>query len=242
MRHLDDLLGSLTEMGLTNAQMAAIVIIGSIACIFWLYVYAKSIYLSYKQKVTCIPTFAVCLNFTWELLASTIFEDLMPIPLWLILERLWLVFDAVILVQVFLYGASTARTPSVKKNYWAVIVGGLIIGLLGHYTFASFCVYEPIMLPDALVINLVMSLLFVQMFFQRPRGEGIDRSIAWCKMLGTQCNTVCMIWFVPAYYGDRPNMWPFMWFLAITIGVIDCFYIYLVTRGYDAVEAEAVTA
>ena len=236
MRHLDDLLGSLTEMGLTSAQMTAIVVIGSLACIFWLYVYVKSIYVSYKQKATCIPTFAVCLNVTWELLASTIFEDLTPIPLWLILERLWLVFDVVILAQLFLYGRGQARVPQIKDYFSLVVCAGLVVGVLGHYTFELFCGSEPIMLPDALVINLVMSLLFVQMYFQRTDMKGLSLSVAWCKMLGTQSNTICMIWFVPAFYPNS-GTWPFMWFLAITIGIVDCIYIYLVTTGQKALAA-----
>lgn len=236
MRHLDNMLDQLSQTsGLTETQSALVMVIGSVACVFWIYVYITSIWISRRDQTSCIPTFAICLNFTWELLASTVFEGLTPIGIWLVLERLWLVFDVIILYQLFRYGKNQATLPSVKRNYWIFIVGALIIGLLGHYTFKLFCVEEPIMLPDALVINLAMSLLFVQMFFQRPTGVGVSRSIAWCKMLGTQCNTVCMIWFVPAFYADQTNMWPFMWFLAITCGVIDCLYIYLVHRGYPAV-------
>ena len=233
MTDLSRLLGSLNQ--LPPGASTIVLIVGSLACILWLVVYGIAIWQNWKQKTNCIPAGAVCMNVTWELLASTVFADQTSIPAWLILERAWLVMDAVLLVQLFLYGRAMQHIALFQKYFYPLIVGLLIFCLLGHYTFEVFCGEEPILLPDALVINTIMSILFIVMALTRPLQKGISLPIAWCKMLGTQCNTVCMIWFVPTFYPPstvppHSNPGPFLWFLALSIGLIDCIYIYIVTQ------------
>jgi len=233
MSDLSRLLGSLNQLPPTAAMI--VLIVGALACVLWLVVYCIAIWQNWKQKTNCIPAGAVGLNVTWELLASTVFADQTTIPAWLILERAWLVLDLVLLVQLFMYGKGMQHIPTIKKYFYPIMVAWLGFCLVGHYTFKVFCGEEPILLPDALVINTVMSILFIMMVLTRPMQKGISLPIAWCKMLGTQCNTVCMIWFVPTFYpaATTPPYYdpgPFLWFLAISIGIIDCTYIYIVSH------------
>lgn len=231
MSHLSYLLGALN--GLPENEALIVMIVGSIACVFWLIVYAKSIVQSYQQKTNCIPVLAICLNVTWELLASTVFADQTPIPGWLWLERAWLLFDLVILAQLLAYGAKNTHNPLVDERFYLVTVVTLLLCTGGHYTFRYFCGEEPVMLPDALVINAFMSFTFPFMLYRRPKLRGISLTIAWCKMLGTLCNTIAMYWYMPFFYPNA-NQWPFMWFLCGSIFLLDCVYIYLVTRAKRA--------
>lgn len=131
------------------------------------------------DRVSAIPVAAIVLNLSWELLFT----------LWRpptaratrALYRSWLILDVALLAQVLCWGAS-AQPDGFIRDHYAVLVlmaFGLLVGLqwLGYRVLGQKEL-------QAYVVNLTMSALFIQMYFERE-GQGLSVSIAWLKFLGT---------------------------------------------------------
>ncbi|MGG4142244.1 hypothetical protein ABEW34_03850 [Paenibacillus algorifonticola] len=148
---------------------------------FWTITYLLIIYLGFKDRTCGMPLAALCANLTWELL----FGFLMPFnPLQQIITIVWFALDIIILMQFLYY---TRKDYSTKKM--AVIVGSLLAtAFLLHYG-VSVEFHDPEGKYTAFGINLMMSILFIQMLFQKDL-LGQSRFIAWAKMLGTLCASV----------------------------------------------------
>jgi hypothetical protein len=76
----------------------------------------------------------------------------------------------------------------------------------------------------AFIINMGMSILFVFMLFARPDLRGLSYPVAWLKMLGTACESIMCIWWMPAKHPEITNF-SFFYFLYITTFLFDCIYI-----------------
>lgn len=79
-----------------------------------------------------------------------------------------------------------------------------------------------------------MSILFVFMFYARPDLRGLSYSVAWLTMLGTLCESILCVRWMPAKHPEITNF-SFFYFLYITTCLFDCIYVargarYLHTR------------
>ena len=80
---------------------------------------------------------------------------------------------------------------------------------------------------DAFIINLVMSALFVAMYFARqPDGVGLNYPAAWLKMIGTACTSIQCAALLPVIRPDIPS-WGFLYFLYLLIFALDVIYVVL---------------
>jgi hypothetical protein len=201
-------------------------LVGALGCIFWIVAYAFAVRTAKRDQANAIPLVAVALNFSWELLASFAFPN--PVKLWHAFDRIWLVVDVIIVVQTLSYGPAMARVAAVAQRYMLVFATIFVMGLVGQYTFVADYT-DRLGLVAAFVINLVMSIAFVTMYFDRPDRRGISRGVAWFKMLGTagtsiECHVVVRL--VDPELGGLG----FLTFVTVSIFLIDCFYIVLVSR------------
>lgn len=168
--------------------------LGVVGDLLWLVVYVTAIRIAIRDKTYAIPVAAIVLNVTWELTYTLIHPP--PHAVDLGASLLWLALDLVILIELLRHG-----TAEVQRNaglFRLSVLGGVAAALLGHVTLYAHVTANAIF-PDtggvtvAYVINLVMSLLFLGMYFRPSDRAALSRTIAWAKMLGTALVSVANV-------------------------------------------------
>lgn len=223
--------------------------------VVWLVTYVLAIRVGFRERTLAIPLVAVCLNVTWELTHSLIYRPPRPIDFYT--NLFWLALDLVIVYQVFRFGGRLQALPALRRFYPGVVAGTLALSLAGHITFHEHVIANSIF-PDtsgaipAFIINLVMSVLFVTMYFSRPDGAGLSRGVAWGKFIGSSLyaigNTMVLASVPQLRYGVQiqapgSDTWVnagtvgtatihpgFLYFLFIATAAFDLLYLWLLHR------------
>ena len=249
-----------TLMELLNAgapRMAlSLIMIGGVC---WLATYVWAIRQGHRERVTTIPFVAVALNITWEVVHSVVYPP--PRQIDLVTNLAWLVLDLLILFQVFRYGRARQTVLEIANHWPAVVIGTLVLAFAGHLTFHRHVTANSIF-PDesgaipAFIINLVMSVLFVSMYYSRADGAGLSKQVAWGKCIGTACYSVGNVmilrripdvrflvqvqmkgtdkWLPAGEIGNTTIHPGFLYFLFIGITIFDVLYLWLLYRGSHA--------
>ena len=170
-----------------------------------------------------MPLLALCANISWEF----IFSFLLPhSPPQLYINYLWFILDGVIVFQFFKYYKNEFPNLSPLTLY---IVFGISVA-----TAFSMILSGGIFLGDvdgvyaAFGQNLLMSVLFVFMFFKRGnslRGQSIF--IAIFKMVGTGLTSIHFFLFEPV--SQNSFVLPFLF---VSIFLFDLFYTVLIVKQY----------
>ncbi|WP_458720384.1 transmembrane-type terpene cyclase [Candidatus Nitrosocosmicus sp. R] len=191
--------------------------------IFWILTYIFIISKGYKDKTYGMPLLALCANIAWEF----IFSFLLPhSPPQLYINYLWFALDVVIVFQFFKYSKNEFPTLSsltlcfvfgisVATAFIIILTGGIFLGDVDG-VYAAFGQ------------NLLMSVLFVVMFFKRGntlRGQSIF--IAIFKMLGTGLTSIHFYLFEPVSQSSF-----MLSFLFVSIFFFDLFYTVLIVKQY----------
>jgi len=204
-----------------NTQMTTV--LGIIADVLWMLAYIFTIRAGFLDHSYGVPLVAVCLNFTWEFIFSLIIRP--ESKLRMVLTLLWLAIDSVILYQLFRWGACD-QVPQIQAHFVAVVVGTLMLAAIGHLTF-NYTYKEHGGQEGAFIINLVMSILFVFLFFDRPGLHGLSYAAAWLKMIGT---LILSLGNFSLMY-KQPKKYCFFFFLFAAIFLFDVIYVYLMTQA-----------
>lgn len=248
-------LPTLTQLLEAGAPRLALSLI-AVGGVVWLVAYVAAIRVGARDRAPAIPIVAVCLNITWEVVHSIVYPP--PREIDLVTNLAWGALDLVILLQIFRFGASRQTIPELRRYFPAVLVATLIFALLGQVTFHRHVTANSIF-PDesgaipAFIINLVMSVLFVAMYFGRRDGAGISRTVGWAKFLGTGLYAVgnSMIlaripdrrylvqiqemgsnrWLPAGEIGNTTIHPGFLYWLFIGIAIFDLIYLWLLYRG-----------
>src|ERR671919_1742394 len=198
-------------------------IILTIGGIFWILTYFFIISKGFKDKTYGMPLTALCANISWEFIYSFVLPSSPP---QIFINYLWFGLDCVIVFQFFKYYRNEFPNLSSSKVY---IVFGLMI-----FSAFSIILTGAISLDDhrgvyaAFGQNLLMSVLFVVMFFKRGewlRGQSIF--IAVFKMLGTGLTSIHFYIFEPVYQSSIV-----LPFLFISIFLFDLLYTVLIVKQY----------
>jgi len=206
-------------------------LIGAAGCVFWILAYLFILHRCFRDRTYGLPIVAICLNFAWEILASFVFPN--PVPLWHFFDRAWLVIDVLLVYQLFRWGRAEQSVPELAKYFPFAIVVPFALGVWGLYAFVDSYV-DRLGLVGAFGVNLIMSILFVFFYFaRRGTGRGLSRGGAVFKMLGT-LGTSIECHFVVRLINPELRSLSFLTFLCVSIFLFDCLYIYLVFRKPDA--------
>jgi hypothetical protein len=228
------------EAGITSSSPLGLFIANG-AALFWTVAYVCVIVHAFREKRPMIPAVAILLNVGWELAA--VFEW----PSYNTDMRfgaiLWLMVDLIIVYQLFRFGGRHQGVAELRRYwYWAVFLG-ILFSLGGH---SSFAVYngDEFGLEDSYLINLVMSILFVRMYFTYQDTSKLARWIAWTKMLGTLCGSVGLTIMLNSMDPPWPRSLWFLYYLMIACFGFDMIYIGLVSRrrSQQGAEGAAVVA
>lgn len=210
------------DQGLDDPLHYPYFVIGVLGCALWTVAYVLLIKRAIADKVNTLPMLAICLNFTWEVMAVFVLPN--PSMAWTILEWSWVVIDVGLLASLWVYGPHNVKTPLLQRHFHSLLALGLVLCFIGQLTFV-LTFGDLLGFIVAFVINLVMSALFIAMFFARqPHYTGLSYPAAWLKMLGTACTSIQCAALLPAIRPDVPS-WGFLYFLYIVIFLLDAVYV-----------------
>jgi hypothetical protein len=185
----------------------------------WTIVYIFIIIRSFKDKTYGMPFWALAFNISWEAIFSLVF--LFPDkPLQTLINRIWLLFDAAIIVTYFLYGKKEWPAGISKKWFYPYSVVVLITAYLFVY-LVSADLDNSQGKYAAFIQNLMMSWLFILMLIRRQSQEGQSVWIALFKMIGTLAPTIL--------YGATNRL---VLFLGSGCFVADLIYLIMLTTLY----------
>jgi hypothetical protein len=197
--------------------------------VLWLVAYILIIRRGFKDRTYGIPMLCIALNFTWEFIYAVTFP--FPVTIIEILRWAWLVTDLVIVYQFFRYGADSQTIPLIKQYFYPISIGMFVSTYLAQLTF-HYTFHDKWGVEDAYMINLVMSVLFVSLYFGRSSLKGLSVAAAWAKMLGTGVLSLGSCFMIKNWLESS-----FMVYLYVTIFIFDLTYLVLLYRP-QAVAAE----
>lgn len=245
-------LAQLLESGAPHVALTLIALGGLV----WLICYIAVLRTGHRDQAPAIPIAAVCLNITWEIVHSVVYPP--PRQIDLVTNLAWLALDLFVLLQVFRYGRRWQTIPEIQRRFPLVILGTLLIAFVGHVTFHRHVTANSIF-PDesgsipAFIINLVMSVLFIAMYFSRPQCAGLSKTVAWTKFIGSALygigNAMILMripvttylvqvkapgsdtWVMAGEVGSTTIHPGLVYFLAVGIAIFDIIYLLLLYRG-----------
>ncbi len=148
--------------------------------VFWTITYILIIRRSFQDQTYGMPLAALCTNITWE----GIFAFVHPHDgVQRIIDIIWFGFDLVILYQLLRYGRREFPRMS-QAVFISMIVVGLITGGLLVYLI-SYDQQDWRGAYAAFGQNLMMSILFISMAYQRNSLRGQSVWIGVNKLIGT---------------------------------------------------------
>jgi hypothetical protein len=139
-----------------------------------------------------------------------------------------MLFDLPVVYQVYRHGARVQTIPEVRANFRWLLTLTLLLCAVGQYTFTLWA-RDHMGIVDSYIINLVMSVSFIFMYFNRREADELTYAISWYKMLGTGIVSVTMIPLFPMLYPEADTR--FLAFLCPLVAVVDCIYIWLLARA-----------
>ncbi|ATW26651.1 hypothetical protein [Candidatus Formimonas warabiya] len=184
---------------------------------FWILTYVLIIKRGFQDRTYGMPMAAICANISWEFIFSFIYRYN---ELQAVINMIWFSLDAVILMQYLLFGGKDFKKYLPLKYFLPSFVLTLVLSFLiilaASYEFQDFEGKYA-----AFSQNLMMSVLFVSLFFRRGNLSGQSISIGVFKMIGSLLPAVAFILYFPS---------PLITMLAVATFIFDLIYILLMSR------------
>jgi hypothetical protein len=201
--------------------------------IFWLIAYVLMIRKGFQDSSYGIPLLAIMLNFTWEIIYTTIYAPSDRAEMWM--RLIWLIADVPNVWLLVRFGRANQKIPYIRTHYYVVLGATFVLCFVGHLCYRDVGAYMG-GTQSAYIINYVMSVLFVFLYFDRPDAKGLSYGGAWTKMLGTACISLANI---PLWPQDPHAPRFFLYYLFAACFVFDVFYIFLLRQARQAATASA---
>lgn len=207
------------------------VLAGVFGCFLWIVTYVLVAIDSHRRKTYGIPLVAICLNFTWEGMAAFVWPN--PIPLFHWAEYAWFAVDVLIVYFLLRYGRAQQVIPEVRRHFYPIVLAVMLLAGLGQYFFTR-SIYDPMGYILAFTINLVMSALFINMYFARRDASDITYRVAWLKMIGTLGTCVMCFFFmriIHPHLAEKGLSYEFYSYLYVATFCLDATYVFLLWRA-----------
>lgn len=154
----------------------------------WTLVYLTCIRRGFAGRTYCMPSAALSLNFSWECVYA-VHGLTQPLDTQTVVDVVWAVFDAVILVTFVRFGRSELPAWLTRAQFlgWAVVLLalGFTLQLLLIEEFGTHAATR----YSAFLMNVLMSALFVSFYVGRDGARGQSQVIAVGKLVGTLAAT-----------------------------------------------------
>jgi hypothetical protein len=157
----------------------------------WTIVYLQSIYVGFKDKTYAMPFFALALNIAWEGLYSYIGlkSNIGSLQTWICI--IWFLLDLVIVYTYFRFGKGEFSKYANVKFFIPVSVFIIFMSFIIQYSF--FVEFHSLSsCYSAFIQNLIMSVLYINMFISRKGAKGQNLIIAIGKWVGTLSATILL--------------------------------------------------
>jgi hypothetical protein len=193
-----------------------------LACGFigWIIAYYHILMGAKRFKIIEMPMIVAAANLSWEFTWSFLYIGDLGHPFqWGC--RVWFVLDLFINYYVFVYGRKLSDKPVIGNNWFRIWAFSLIVWLAVVYFMAKDNVDNPLGVVSALLINVVMSGLYIYQLLNYPeyRGKGFSIKAAWAKMFGTGFISIASLFLWPE------NEW--LLTMCLTTVILDIAYISL---------------
>jgi hypothetical protein len=198
-------------------------IILTIGGIFWILTYVLIMSKGFKDKTYGMPLIALCANFSWEFIYSFVLPSSPP---QLFINYLWFGLDCVIVFQFFKYYRN--EFPNLSSSRVCIVFGLMISSAFSIILTGAISLADHRGVYAAFGQNLLMSILFVVMFFKRGEGlRGQSIFIAVFKMLGTALTSLHFYLYDPVSQSSfvLPSLF-------VLILFFDLLYVILVASSY----------
>jgi hypothetical protein len=177
--------------------------------IFWSFAYLLIIRQGFKDKTYGMPLAAVCANISWEVIFA-FFHPHSPPQLYI--NYAWFGLDLIIVFQLLKFGKKEFPFFTVGQFY-LIFVFALIMSFFS-ILFVTYEFHDWKGAYAAFGQNLMMSVLFLWMYFSRNNLRGQSIYIALFKMLGTGVSSLAFYLYQPI--SQDSYLMPFL-YLAIFI-------------------------
>jgi hypothetical protein len=236
---------------LTEGMTPTLLVIGVVMFGAWTVAYYQILTTCFRQKTYGLPMACVFLDISWEFLFA--FQIVAPLQHGLAWgNRLWFFADCVIVAQVFMYGRESQRHPWVRRHFHTIAALSLAASFVGLYLFQVYFrdVYG---VASSFLINLLLSVLFIQLLLSRPDLKGLPYGAAWSKMIGSVAGAAfCYLWWPMQFDGagvlvrpphiQQPPTFYLLYFLYASIFVLDLTYIHLYRQQRAALRGAPAAA
>ena len=223
---------------MTSATGDAELILTVITGIAWTFVYLNAVWIGIRQKTYAMPVVALALNFAWELTYAVydtntaILNPTMDNTSWALVEIAWAIADIAIVYTFLKFGR--VDFPFLTKSVFITwFIGMFGICLAWQLLFVVEFGARTAVTYSAFLQTLLMSGLFIGMFYARrgPRGQSL--TIAVGKLVGTLAATIL--------YGVI-EFSSFILGLGVMCFILDLLYVGLIARAKILHDARASTA
>lgn len=221
---------------LDNSTLLNLTVLGDL---LWAIAYVLIIRQCFRQRSYGLPLVAIAMNLTWELQYSLLVPprcdngsvDIVKAGMILV----WALLDLVIVWQLFAYGKNEQTIPEIQRHFHAIVVLALVLAFIGNITFDRFHHADAAPI-SGVIINFVMSLLFIFLLFQRPGLRGVSWAAALFRVAG---NTVIFFANVFLMQNDRQGLRDFALFLFAGTAIFDFTFLRLLNSRRHALPPPA---
>lgn len=186
---------------------------------FWIVLYILIIRSIRRDKYVEMPWICALGNISWEFVWGFFFYQTINLGEFFVWSyRAWFFLDIYILYGVIKYGSKQVDIPEYKKHFvWLVPI--VIIGWISLYSsFIASNFDHKWGSQSAYISNVLISTLYLSLFFKQWRFKRFSKAMAWCKCLGTLAYTIVYFNF------DYPNI--FVHVIGAVVFLLDVSYLY----------------
>ena len=220
---------------LTDGEGGICKLLTQVGALLWAATYLIVLVQCARQRTYGFPWPSLCLNLTWEFFLAWV------CPSWqehwesycsqstdnhLLVLRVWFFLDLLLFLQLLLFGRKE-HSGIMERYFFGIVLGGLGLAFLVQETFVTHFTDDNAF-SLAWIINLLMSVLFLKMFFERSGGRGLSLLAAWTKLLANVCMGACLGLFSPP--PPPQNEEAFLVLLTTATVVADICYVILLHR------------
>ena len=174
------------------------IIMTAIGWVFWISMYILIVRSIRKDKYVEMPWMCVMGNIAWEFVWGFIFYKQINLgELFIWSYRAWFFMDIFILWGVFKYGRKQLTIVEIKKYFVPICLVSIAVWGILFYTFIDSGFDHRWGSQSAYIANVIISVMFMNLFLTQWRFKKFSKLMAWCKCLGTLFYTIVYFNFDP---------------------------------------------
>ena len=191
--------------------------------LFWTLTYILIIIRSIQDRTYGMPLIALCANISWEF----IFSFILPSQgIQRYVNIVWFALDCVILVLFLRFGRK--EFASLSRLLFAIMFGLTVVTSFCVVLFASIDFHDGGVYA-AFGQNLMMSVLFITMLYQRRSLRGQSVGIAIAKCVGTLLASAAFYFYAPI--SQHSTLLPFLYIAILFYDLIYVGMVVILKRG-----------